>query len=166
MTTSHMDKFPYRITVWEYVYMVISSTSVQTALRMKPGTTKGQEKDKPETRLRSSEVNLDAKAMTEQECVDDCSGDGEEDGVVKPTEVSGWQVDSGLNRIVNTLGLRAPITAKYESRLQKLVKTGLEWSMPLQDSLAGEVAGVRREVGIPAVQALPGNEPFPGTSLD
>ena len=28
MTNSHMDKFPYRITAWEFVHMVISSTSI------------------------------------------------------------------------------------------------------------------------------------------
>ena len=82
----------------------------QTALRMTPGMTNGQEK--PEPRLRASEVYLNAKAMTKQERIDDCSGDGEEYSVVTPTEVGRRQVDSSLNRIVNSLGLRVPITAK------------------------------------------------------
>ena len=118
----------------------------QIALRMKPGTTIGPEKEKPETRLRASEVNLDATAMTKQEHVDDCSGDGHEDGVVKQKELSRRQVDSSFNRIVNSLGLRTPITVKYEIPLQKLVKTGLEWIGTLQGNLAEEVAAVRQEV--------------------
>ena len=60
------------------------SLPVQTAPQMKPGATNGQEKDKPEPRLRALEVNPDAKAMTRQERVDNCSGDSEEDGVLKP----------------------------------------------------------------------------------
>ena len=32
MTNSHMDKFPYKITVWEFVHMVISSTSLTSGL--------------------------------------------------------------------------------------------------------------------------------------
>ena len=81
--------------------------------------------------------------MTKKEHVDDCIGDGDEDGEVEQKEVSRRQVDSSNSRIVNSPGLRAPTSIKYKSVLQKLVKAGLEWIKPLQDELAKDAAAVR-----------------------
>ena len=146
-----------------------------------------QKKEKPEPKLRvvASEADLeshivpDPTAMTKQEHVDDCCGDGDEEGVVEQEKVNRRQVDSSIRRIVNSLGIRTPNSIKYESMLQKLVKAGLEWIKPLQDDLAEEVAAVRQDrkqkkevmkhhqkVGFPEERALPGSKPFPLTSLD
>ena len=128
---------------------------VRTALMMKA-----------EPRLRSLEVNPEAKATTKKEREDDYSGDDKEDGVVKLTEVGQRQTDSSLKRITNFLCLRALITAKHVSTPPRLVKTGLEWSRPLQDNLTEEVAGVRRNPDIPNNRARFRNKPFQAATFD
>ena len=82
------------------------------------------------------------------------------------TEVGKRQADSSLNRITDSLGLRALITAKHVSTPQRLVKTGLEWSRPLQDNLTEEVAGVQRNTDISDDQACFRNKPFPAATLN
>ena len=91
-------------------------------------------KERPEPKLRgvASEADLeshivpDTTAMTKQEHVDDCVGDGDEDGVVEQKKVNRRQVDSSISRIVNSPSLRAPTSIKYKSVVQKLVMAGLE----------------------------------------
>ena len=75
--------------------------------------------------------------------------------------------------------LLAPTMIKYESLLQKLVKSGLEWIEPLQAELAEEAVAVRQEMklmkgvlkchqmsGLPVEQTLPGSKPFTTTHLE
>ena len=84
--------------------------------------------------------------MTKKERMDDCVGDGDENGMVERKELNRRQVDSSINRIVSSPGLRTPTSIKYDSVLQKLVKAGLEWIKPVQDELAENAVAVRQEM--------------------
>ena len=97
--------------------------------------------DQMTLRMEASGVNLDATATTKQEHVDDYSRGGDEDGVVEQTELNRREVNSSVHRTINSIGLRAPTTIKYENPLQKLDKAGREWTKPLQDDLDEENAG-------------------------
>ena len=71
------------------------------------------------------------------------------------------EVISNINKIFDPLGLLAPITIKFKSLLQKLIKASLDWDKPLQGELAKEAGAVLQEMGdLPEERILPGCKPF------
>ena len=93
-----------------------------------------------------SRIVTGTTATTKQDHMDDCVGNVDEDGAVEQKKVNRRQVDSSVSRIVNSLGLCTPISIKYESLFQKLIKAGLDWIKPLQDKLAENAVAVRQEM--------------------